>query len=291
MNSDLLIILAGSLVALNGAWIGCYLLLQKNALLGDAISHAVLPGIVIAFLISGSKASIYLLLGAAISGIILSQLIYWLQEKVKMQKDAALGLSYTAFFAFGLLLLSVYLNDVDLDAECALFGEIAFVPIDVSESIFGSIPRAFLLQVPTFILTTLLVGFGKKGLFLSTFNPEFSMSIGVPVKRWQGILLALTSLYTVMSFELVGAIMVVGFMIIPASTAYLFVKNLKSMILWSSVFGVSAVILGYLVAIRLNVSIAGSMVTFSGLILFATVIITRLKQRQRNGRKEVTSFG
>ncbi len=287
MYSDWVIIAAGVLAAINGSLLGAYLLLQKNALVSDAISHAVLPGIVVAFIISGTKASGVLLLGAAASGIILTQLIFWLTRHAKMQQDAALGLGYTFMFALGLLLLSVYLRDVDIDAECVLFGEIAYVSIDTTQLGSTRVPRAFLLLGPTLIGTLAALILGRKPLFLSTFNPDYSTAIGVNVGLWQNLLLILTSIFTVMSFELVGAILVVGFMIVPAATALLFAKNLKQMLLLGCLFGCVAVIMGYYIATALNVSITGSMVSCSGILFLASIGIRKKGFSKRYGRSEV----
>ena len=125
----------------------------------------------------------------------------------------------------------------------------------------------------------------RRAFFLSTFNTEYSSSIGFNVKRWQSILLSLTSLYTVMSFELVGAIMVVGFMIIPPATALLFSKNLKQMLILSSAFGLLAVFLGYFFAKSLNLSITGSMVGISGVVLFICVLLRNKRWKLSYGRK------
>lgn len=286
MSNDVIILLARILVALNGAFLGCYLLLQKNALVSDAISHAVLPGIVLAFMISGTKASFTLMIGAACTGILLSQTVLWLQEKANMQKDAAIGLTYTFLFAVGLLMMSLFLKDVDLDADCVLFGEIAYVPIDLHFFSNGwNIPRAFIHLSPSLIICVLVLFIARRAFFLSTFNTEYSSSIGFNVKRWQSILLSLTSLYTVMSFELVGAIMVVGFMIIPPATALLFSKNLKQMLILSSAFGLLAVFLGYFFAKSLNLSITGSMVGISGVVLFICVLLRNKRWKLSYGRK------
>ncbi len=288
MHSDLFIILSGIMVAVNGALLGSYLLLQKNALVSDAISHAVLPGIVIAFMISGQKASFYLLLGAAVSGIVLSQVILWLQTKAKMQKDAAIGLSYTFMFALGLLLMSLFVKDVDLDADCVLFGEIAYVPIDlISIPSIGYIPRAISHLIPSLVLTASVLVFCRKAFFLSTFNPGFSTAIGINTSRWQSVLLAMVAVYTVMAFELVGAIMVVSFMIIPPSTALLFSKKLSTMLWLSSLFGAFSVVVGYALAKSLNISITGTMVVVSGFVLFLCVLLKNAGNKA-HGKQQTT---
>ena len=112
------IILTGTLVATMGGLLGCFLVLRKMTMIGDAISHSVLPGIVIAFLISGERTGFIMLSGAAIVGLITTYLIGFLKEKVRLQGDAAIGISFTWLFAVGVILISYFAGQVDLDQEC-----------------------------------------------------------------------------------------------------------------------------------------------------------------------------
>jgi manganese/zinc/iron transport system permease protein len=125
------IILTGSLVALCCGLLGSFLLLRQMAMVGDAISHAVLPGIVIAFLLSGSRDALPMLVGAAALGVLATVLIEWLRRVGRVQTDASIGLSYTTLFAIGIILISLFARQVDLDQECVLYGEIAYVPLDL----------------------------------------------------------------------------------------------------------------------------------------------------------------
>ncbi len=129
--NDFWIILTGALVASSCALLGCFLILRKMAMIGDAISHAVLPGIVIAFLISGSRASVPMLIGAALIGVLTTFLIEFVSKKARMQNDAAIGLVFTFMFALGIILLTLFADKMDLDADCVLHGEILFVPLDL----------------------------------------------------------------------------------------------------------------------------------------------------------------
>src|SRR4051812_23293078 len=124
------IILTGSLVAASCGLLGCYLVLRKMALIGDAISHAVLPGIVIAFLISGSRDSLVMIAGAGVIGLLTTFLIEFLHRKARLQEDASIGVIFTTLFALGVILISYYAENIDLDQDCVLYGEIAFVPLD-----------------------------------------------------------------------------------------------------------------------------------------------------------------
>ncbi|HSY61427.1 MAG TPA: metal ABC transporter permease, partial [Cytophaga sp.] len=125
--NDLYIILTGTLVAVSCSILGTFLVLRKMAMVGDAISHAVLPGIVLSFFITGSRDSIWMLIGAGLMGIFTTLVIEWLHKKTKLQEDASIGVTFTFLFALGVLLISYFAENIDLDQECVLYGEIAYV--------------------------------------------------------------------------------------------------------------------------------------------------------------------
>ena len=254
------VLLCAIIIASTSAVLGSFLILSKQSLMADAISHAVLPGIVIAFLISSSRASIIALIGAAAVGLLVTASVNWLKNKANMPGDSAIGVSYTTLFAIGIILISQFANNVELDQECVLFGEIGYVPFDVIRLDNGTNigPRA--LYVSTFLLVLIGTGiyFGYKNLSLLCFNKEFGISLGINMVFWNYYLLSLVSVTTVVSFEMVGAILIVALLIIPAASAYLLTKKLKQMISLAIVFAIASCVLGYLFAVVANVNIAGS---------------------------------
>jgi len=125
------IILAGTLVALSCGLLGCFLVLRRMAMVGDAISHAVLPGIVIAFMVAGSRDSVAILFGAALVGVFTTFLIEFLHQKGKLQTDASIGVTFTWLFAVGVIMISFYAGQAHIDQDCVLYGEIAYVPLDL----------------------------------------------------------------------------------------------------------------------------------------------------------------
>src|SRR6056300_1604714 len=127
--NDFYIIFTASLVAINCALMGSFLVMRKMVMLGDAISHAVLPGIFIAYFLSGSTNSLPILIGAAFSGILATLLIEWFTTKAKLQSDASIGISYTFLFAVGIILISKFGQNADLDQQCVLYGEIEYVSL------------------------------------------------------------------------------------------------------------------------------------------------------------------
>lgn len=285
------IILTGSFVAVSCALLGSFLVLRKMAMVADAVSHAVLPGLVIAFLISGNRNSVPMLLGAALVGVLTTWLIETLKNRFRLQTDAAIGVVFTALFSLGVILVSAYADQVELDQECILFGEIAYVPLDIWVNGAGQVMG----PIPTWILGGLLVlvlGFvtlGYKGLHITTFDENYALSLGISTLGWHYALMSMVSVTTVVSFDAVGAILVVAFFVIPAATAYLLTKRLRTLLWLSSTISVASVVLGYGLAVWLDSSIAGSIATVSG-TLFCLVMagksIKRWMVSRQHGRLE-----
>ena len=235
-------------------------------MIGDAISHAVLPGIVLAYLFSGSKNSIYMLLGAIIFGLLTTFLIEFFNKQARVQEDASIGITFTSLFALGVILITVFASNIDLDQDCVLYGEIAYITLDNYTFMNIEIPKAVMVLSSVFILVLIILIACYRQLSLTSFDPYFAQSIGISTLLWHYVLMTLVSLVTVSSFESVGAILVVAFLTIPASTAYLLTNNLKVMIALSILFGMLASISGYFLALISNGSIAGAMATCSGLL-------------------------
>ena len=274
--NDLYIILTGSLVAVSCALLGSYLILRKMAMVGDAISHAVLPGIVIAFLISGSRDSITMLLGAGMIGIFTTFLIEFFHKRAKLQTDASIGVTFTWLFAIGVVLISVFAGQVDLDQDCVLYGEIAYVPLDLWILGDGTImgPRTLWIMAIILIIILFFIYFGYKELFLTTFDPAYAAAIGISTSLWHYLLMGMVSMTTVASFESVGAILVVALLIAPPATAYLLTHKYKTMLLLAAGIGVLVTITGYYLAAWLDASIAGAMATVAGIFFFLTFMFS-----------------
>lgn len=287
------IIATGSLVAVSCAMCGCFLILRRMALLGDAISHAVLPGIVVAFLVSHSRSSLPMMLGAAAFGLLTAGLVQWLQRTGRMPSDAAIGVTFTALFAFGVVLVSLYAGHVDLDQECVLYGEIAYVPLDMirrGDYLYG--PRAFWQMLVVFVICAAAIRAAWKELKLTSFDPEMAAAVGINVALVHYALMALVSIVTVGSFELVGAILVVAMLVVPAATAYLLTDDLAKMLGLAAVAGVLSTVGGFLLALALDASPAGAMSLVSGALFGLALVFSpshgilprRAEQRKLAGR-------
>ncbi len=249
-------------------------------MIGDAISHSVLPGIVIAFLLVGSLESAWMIIGAGLLGVLTTFLIEFFHQKGKLQTDASIGVTFTWLFALGVILVTYYAGNAHIDQDCILHGEIAYVPIDLMYDDAGNAigPKAVIVLSVVLVVILLFIGIFYKELFITTFDPDFANAIGISSSKWHYLLMGLVSLTTVASFESVGAILVVALLIAPASAAYLITQDLKWMLLLSSFFGIVSSILGYWLSYLLDGSIAGAMVTISGVIFGICYLVTVLKK-------------
>jgi manganese/zinc/iron transport system permease protein len=265
MTIDILVtLLTGIFVAASCALLGSFLMLRRMAMLGDAISHAVLPGIVLAFLFTGSRGSFVMFIGAVVMGMLTTFFIQFLSNK-GVQGDAAIGVTFTFLFAVGVVLISLYGQSVDLDLDCVLYGELAYTPFDTL--MLGGVdigPRPLWINAIIFALVLIVIIALYKQFKLSSFDPAMAAAIGIPVVAMHYLLMLMVSVTTVGAFESVGAILVVAMLIIPAATAYLLSDKLTNM-LWLAVgIGVLSASAGYLLAILIDASIAGSISVVAG---------------------------
>lgn len=273
------IILTAAMIAASCGILGSFLILRKMAMLGDAISHAVLPGMVTGFLLSGSREPFPMLAGAALFGLLTASLVEYLHRRVGMRSDASIGFTFTTLFAIGIILLTLFAGQVDLDQECVLYGEIGFITLDTIRLPFSEVflPRAVIYAGLNLLLVLLILIIGYRGFFVTTFNPEFAASAGISVYFWHYLLMGLVSLTTVLSFESVGAILVVGFLVVPPAAAFLLTRSLPDLLVVSVVLGTAAAAGGYYLAVFLNGSIAGAMAVFAGFLFVVALLFSRVK--------------
>jgi manganese/zinc/iron transport system permease protein len=273
--NDFYIILTACLVAINCAIMGSFLVMRKMVMIGDAISHAVLPGIFFAYILSGSTSSLPILIGAASSGILATILIEWFTQKARLQSDASIGVSYTLLFAIGIILISKFGANADIDQQCVLYGELEYVSLWL-EPIIGNfyLPRQTIILGVVCIIIILAVIWGYKGLFITTFDPNFSISTGIAVGFWHYFLMSGVSLTTVVSFESVGAILVIAFLSGPPAIAYLLTGNFRKMLILACAFGILCSVIGYYFAKLFDVSVAGAISAAIGAIFAIVFIIT-----------------
>jgi manganese/zinc/iron transport system permease protein len=265
---------------------GVFLVLRRLALISDAISHSILLGIVVAFFVVEDLTSPLLIVGAALTGLLTVVLVELLERSRLVREDAAIGLVFPVLFSLGVILIARYADDVHLDADAVLLGELAFAPFDrviVSGWDLGPMGTILILNI------ALIVVFYKE-LKLASFDSGLAVALGLSPAIVHYGLMSIVSVTAVGAFDAVGSILVVALMIAPPATAYLLTDRLGVMLPLAAAIGVASAIAGYWVAHWLDASIAGSMATAAGVLfglawLFAPerglVALARRRGRQR----------
>lgn len=250
----------GALVAIACGWIGCYLILQGMSLIGDAISHTVLLGIVVAFLLTGQIGGPAIFLGATLTGLVTTVLIESLHSSSRIKEDAAIGIVFTSMFALGVVLLSTLAGHAHIDTQHVLYGDIALSLLEATTIGPLTIPVTIVqMAVVVLIISTLIVAFYKE-LLIVAFDPQLADVMGLRPHWFRYGLMSVLSVTVVSSFEAVGAILVVAMLIAPAATAYLLTDRLPAMFAISAVAGTLSSLIGYHTAVWLEVSTGGAMV-------------------------------
>lgn len=259
--------LMGFLVAAACGLLGNFLILRRMALVGDAISHSVLPGIAIAFLLAQSRNDWMMFLGALASGAATTLLIEVIHRRTRVKQDAAIGIVFSTLFAIGVVLISLYAGRIDLDADCVLYGELSLVAAEPSLVLLGQslgpAPVAS-MAIVTFAVCALISIFYKE-LLVSSFDPGLATSLGIRAGLIHYCLMAALSVVVVSAFRSVGAILVVAMLILPGATAYLLCERLPPMLGLSVLHAAMSAIGGLHLGVWLNCSIAAAMVVAGGI--------------------------
>ena len=262
----LLIILI--LTAMTCALIGNFLVLRRMALVGDAMSHSMLPGILIAFFIAGTLDSPLFFLFAALFAVLMSMMVDFLIDKVGVFQESAIGIIFTFLFSLGVVMLVQFAGDVHIDTHAVLYGNAEFAAFEklmVGGQSLG--PKALWTMGVMFVLNLIFVVLYYKEWKVTTFDESFSRSVGISPRVMHYLLIGLTSLTVVSAFEVVGVVLVVALLVVPGATAHFFAGKLWQMILWSLVFALMAAVGGYYAAFALDLSLSGSVAVVSGVIM------------------------
>lgn len=278
---DFWIVSAGILASLSCALLGNFLILKKMSMMGDAISHAVLPGLAIAFFLTSSKASFAMFLGAAILGVITSVLTQWIHKHGNVDQGASMGVVFTILFAIGLVLIVQAADSVDLDPGCVLYGAVEYIALDMITFLNYEIPRAIVVLALVLFLNVCFVFLFFKELRITTFDSQYATFLGFNSDLMHYVLMGLVALTVVAAFESVGSIIVIAMLIVPGASAFLLTDRLSLMILFSMLFGVLSSVLGHFSAVYFppllgfpDTTTSGMMATISGVIFFVVVIIS-----------------
>lgn len=273
---SLVVVSCGVLVATACALLSPFLVLRRMSLVGDAISHAILPGLALGFILTQSRQSLAMTVGAAGAGLATVWLIELLLKSRRVNADTAVALVFPTLFALGVVLMERYAHYVDLDPECVIYGDVEFAPFD-QWSLAGVPlgPRPLWILGGVTLVNLLLVFVFYKELKLTTFDPGLGDALGFHSAWMHYLLMTAVALTCVAAFESVGAILVVAFLIIPAATATLITQRLSAMIHCAVLVGVLAAVAGYGLAREelLDCSVAGGMATMAGLIFLVVWIV------------------
>lgn len=293
--ADTWIVVAGILCAVAASLPGNFLVLRRMSLLGDAISHAILPGLAVAFLISESRASVPMFVGAVIVGVLTALFTEWIRDFGEVDEGASMGVVFTTLFALGLTMIVRAADSVDLDPGCVLYGAIELTWLDTIRVGSFELPRVVLtLSIVTVLNAAFVVVFFKE-LRLSAFDPALATSLGFNA-RWMHYLLMIdVAITAVACFETAGNILVVAMFVVPPATAFLLTQRLSSMIIVSVIVAILSAIMGHVSALVVphwfgfrSTSTSGMMALTAGLIfllasLFAprNGVFARIVRRQK----------
>jgi len=274
---DTWIVWTGVLSAMSCALLGNFLVLRRQSMMGDAISHAVLPGLAIAFLISGSRESLPMLIGAILIGIFTTMLIQVIDKISGLDRGASMGVVFTTLFAIGLILIRQAADQVDLDPGCVLYGAIELTPLDTT-MIFGhEIPNAVVTNGAMLAANLAFVVVFYKELKITSFDPALATTIGINANLMHYLLMTLVAATTIAAFESVGSILVIAMLIVPGAAAHLLTDRMGRMLAISLVFAALSAALGHVGAITVprwfgfqDTSTAGMMAVAAG-VLFVLV--------------------
>ena len=275
------ILLIAILAALACTLPGCFLFVRRQAMLGDAISHAVLPGIALGFLVSGTRDSQWMFLGAAVAGVATAFFTQVLSSIGRVDRGAAMGIVFTTFFAIGLLLIVRSADQVDLDPACVLYGQIEIAPLDTVEWAGVHVPRAVLVLGAMLCLNLLVITCIWKECVIASFDPAVAHAQGIKPGLVQQLLMVLVAATCVAAFETVGSILVVSLLVAPAAAARLLTDRLVVLMPLAAVLAVLTAAVGQFAALTLpgkifstaqDASIAGMIALISGVLVIAAVI-------------------
>lgn len=259
---DTWIVLTGAIVAMSCAVPGLWLLLRRQSMMGDALSHTALPAVVSAFLVAVAAKSRGLVpedgfdlllssglfLSAILVGVLTTFLTEWLQRIGKVESSAALGVVFTSLFAVGLLLVRKYADQAHIDADCVLFGSLELTVLDTVRMGPLEVPKAILVNAVVLLLNGILLSLTFKEVRLSAFDPDMANTIGINSRFVHYALMAVTALAVVAAFETVGSILVVGLLIVPPATALLLSRRFLNVMLLSLGIGAAASLAGHVLA-------------------------------------------
>ena len=297
LRLDLPALLAAILACGTCGLLGSFLVLRRDSLLGDALSHAVLPGIIAGFALTGARAGLPMLLGALAAALLAVVAISLVRRVARLESGAATGAVFTSFFALGLMLMEATgARSVDLDLDCVLFGQLESV-VWLEAQGFGSLldpaalaalPRQLFLLAAVALVLAALVALLWRPLHLLCFDPDYAAAIGLPARGLELALNLMVAAAAVAAFEAVGSILVVAMLVCPAAAIRLLTDSYRAQVLGGAALGAALGALGYALAGPLpaafgqafSLNAAGVIGTLGGLAVAGAMLLRQLRIAQ-----------
>jgi manganese/zinc/iron transport system permease protein len=294
LRLDLPALLAAILACGSCGLLGSFLLLRRDSLLGDALSHAVLPGIIAGFAITGARAGLPMLLGALAAALLAVFLIGLVRRVARLESGAATGAVFTSFFALGLMLMEATgARSVDLDLDCVLFGQLESVVWLEAQGFaslldpvaLAALPRQLFLLAAVAVVLAGLVALLWRPLHLLCFDPDYAAAIGLPARGLELALNLMVAAAAVAAFEAVGSILVVAMLVCPAAAIRLLTDSYRTQVLGGALLGAALGALGYAVAGPLpavvgqsfSLNAAGVIGTLGGVTVAGAMLLRQLR--------------
>jgi manganese/zinc/iron transport system permease protein len=297
LRLDLPALLAAILACGTCGLLGSFLVLRRDSLLGDALSHAVLPGIIAGFALTGARAGLPMLLGALAAALLAVVAISLVRRVARLESGAATGAVFTSFFALGLMLMEATgARSVDLDLDCVLFGQLESL-VWLEAQGFGSLldpaalaalPRQLFLLAAVALVLAGLVALLWRPLHLLCFDPDYAAAIGLPARGLELALNLMVAAAAVAAFEAVGSILVVAMLVCPAAAIRLLTDSYRAQVLGGAALGAALGALGYALAGPLpaafgqafSLNAAGVIGTLGGLAVAGAMLLRQLRIAQ-----------
>ena len=279
MDLSIWIVFIGTaLIGISAALVGTFTFLQKKSLIGDAISHSILPGIVLAYMISGERNTLNLMLGAFVAGWLATQQISWLQRKTKLKSDTIVAATLSIFFAVGLALLS-YIQGRPDDGQAGL-----------SDFLFGKasalLSKDVLVYLYVLLIVLSIIGLTFRSLKIYLFDKTFASTIGLPINFLQSILTFCIILITAIGVQTVGVVLMSALLVSPATSALLWQNKLQLVLLWAAIFSSISTLLGVVISFIFPFFPTGpSIVIVLSVIAFLSIILSKKKFFKKKSNK------
>ncbi len=280
MADSLVLILALTMAGLACGWAGLPLILQKDSMVGDGISHAILPGIVLAFWVTQSREPLPMLVGALLAAGAMVLLMQLMTRVRIVPRDAALGATFTLLFAIGVIGLNQVARQVDLDPGCVIYGLAEMIPLDTVLLGGVYVPRAFFILCPAAVLAGLAVWFGRREIMLGLLDPAHAQLLGRNPRRLKLAILIGVSCVVVACFEAVGSILVVALLVGPGLAALSLTHRFEKALAGIAVASLLNAVLGVTLAQVTNTSVAGMVAVSAGVLVVASILVRQLLEKR-----------